>query len=148
MTVTIAPLTEREFFAWYGLFAEYAAGAGVEVTDEHVMRVWTALQVPGAHGAVAHDESGAVVGFVHAVPFERLLQADGGFQIEDLFVESGQRGRGVATALVEHIRTVAEAKRRGLLRWAAPADDPATKALQDKFADAAGGWVLQTVPVG
>ena len=43
MTVTIAPLTEREFFAWYGLFADYAAGAGVEVTDEQVMRVWTTV---------------------------------------------------------------------------------------------------------
>jgi GNAT superfamily N-acetyltransferase len=148
MTVTISPLTEREFFAWYGLFAEYAAGAGVEVTDEQVMRVWTALQVPGARGAVAHDESGSVVGFVHAVPFERLLQADGGLQIEDLFVAPGERGRGVATALVEHVRNAAEADRRALLRWAAKADDPAARALQDKFADAAGGWVLQTMPVG
>jgi len=148
MTVTIAPLTEREFFAWYGLFAEYAAGEGVEVTDEHVMRVWTTVQAPGAHGAVAHDESGSVVGFVHAVPFDRLLQADGGFQVEDLFVAEANRGRGVATALVEHVRSTAEAQRRGLLRWAARADDPAVRALQDKFADAAGGWVLQTVPVG
>jgi GNAT superfamily N-acetyltransferase len=148
MTVTISPLTEREFFAWYGLFAEYAAGAGVEVTDEHVMRVYTAVQAPGAHGAVAHDETGSVVGFVHAVPFERLLQADGGFQIEDLFVAPSQRGRGVATALIEHVRSAAEAQRRGLLRWATRTDDPAAKALEDKFADAAGGWVLQTVPVG
>lgn len=148
MTVTIAPLSEREFFAWYSLFAEYAADAAVEVSDEQVMRVWTTVQAPGAYGAVAHDESGSVVGFVHAVPFERLLQADGGFQVEDLFVASSQRGRGVATALVEHVRSAAEAQRRVLLRWAARTDDPAVKALQDKFADAAGGWVLQTVPVG
>lgn len=148
MTVTIAPLSEREFFAWYSLFAEYAADAAVEVTDEQVMRVWTTVQAPGAYGAVAHDESGSVVGFVHAVPFERLLQADGGFQVEDLFVASSQRGRGVATALVEHVRSAAETQRRVLLRWAARTDDPAVKALQDKFADAAGGWVLQTVPVG
>ncbi|WP_375405971.1 GNAT family N-acetyltransferase [uncultured Amnibacterium sp.] len=148
MTVTIAPLSEREFFAWYSLFAEYAADAAVEVTDEQVMRVWTTVQAPGAYGAVAHDETGSVVGFVHAVPFERLLQADGGFQVEDLFVAPTQRGRGVATALVEHVRSAAEAQRRVLLRWAARPDDPAVKALQDKFADAAGGWVLQTVPVG
>ena len=40
MTVTIAPLTEREFFAWYGLFAEYASSAGVEVTDEQFPDLW------------------------------------------------------------------------------------------------------------
>lgn len=148
MTVTIAPLTEREFFDWYALFSEYAAGAGATVTDEQVMRVWTSLQVPDAHGAVAHDESGAVVGLVHAMPFERLLQGDGGFQIEDLFVAPAARNRDVATALVEHVRGVAEGQRRGLLRWTARADDAGARALQEKFADAAGGWVLQTVPVG
>lgn len=148
MTVSITPLSEREFFAWYGLYSEYAAGAGVEIADERVMRVWTAIQAPGAHAAVAHDESGSVVGFIHALPFERLLQADGGFQIEDLFVAPATRGRGVASALVEHVRTAAEGRRHALLRWSARADDAAAKALQDKFADAAGGWVLQTVPVG
>jgi len=147
MTVTIAPLNEREFFAWYGLFAEYAENAGVTMTDEQVMRVFTALQAPGAHGAVAHDESGTVVGFVHALPFERLLQGDSGLQIEDLFVGPAQRGEGVGTALIEHVRSAAESSNRPLLRWTAKADDPATKALQEKFADAAGGWVLQTVPV-
>jgi GNAT superfamily N-acetyltransferase len=146
MTVTIAPLTEREFFAWYELFSEYVTGAGLEATDEQVMRVWTALQVPGAHGAVAKDESGTVVGLVHALPFERLLQGDGGFQIEDLFVAPTQRGSGVATALVEHIRSLAESERRPLIRWAAHADDEGARALQEKFADASGGWVLQTVP--
>ena len=147
MTITISGLTEREFFAWYGLFSEYAAGAGVAVTDEHVMRVWTAIQAPGAHAAVAHDQSGEVVGFVHALPFERLLQGDAGLQIEDLFVGPAQRGEGVGTALIEHVRSAAESSQRPLLRWTAKADDPATKALQEKFADAAGGWVLQTVPV-
>jgi GNAT superfamily N-acetyltransferase len=147
MTVTIAGLTEREFFAWYPLFAEYAAGAGAPVTDEHVMRVWTAVQARGAHAAVAHDESGSVVGFVHALPFDRLLQGDRGVQIEDLYVAPAARGRGVATALVEHVRTAAESAGTPLLRWVARADDGAAKALQDKFADAAGGWVLQTLPV-
>lgn len=148
MTVTITTLSEREFFAWYTLFEQYAAGAGVETTDEHVMRVWTALQLPGAYAAVAHDQSGSVLGLVHAVPFERLLQSDRGLQIEDLFVAPAQRNQGVATALVEHVRSTAESRGQALLRWTARADDPAAKALQDKFADAAGGWVLQTVPVG
>lgn len=148
MTVTIAPLTEREFFAWYALFSEYAAGAGVGVTDEQVMRVWTSLQVPDAYGAVAHDESGSVVGLVHATPFERLLQGDGGFQIEDLFVAPAARNRGVATALIEHVRGVAETRRRSLLRWSAHPDDAGARALQEKFADASGGWVLQTMEVG
>lgn len=147
MTVTITQLTEREFFDWYGVFAEYATNAGVDATDEQVMRVWTALQKPGAYAAVAHDESGSVVGFVHAVPFERLLQGDGGLQLEDLFVAPAHRGQGVATALLEHVRGAAEGRGHEFLRWAAHDDDAAVRALKEKFADAAGGWVLQSVPV-
>ncbi len=147
MTVTIAPLTEREFFAWYPLFAEYATSSGADASDEQVMRVWTSLQSEGGFALVArHDDT--VAGFAHVRPFERLLQGDGGYQLEDLYVTPASRGRGIATALIEHVRGRAESERRPLLRWASQPEDGAAKALQDKFADASGGWVLQTVPVG
>ncbi len=148
MTVTITPLSEREFFAWYTLFAEYASGEGVQPTDEQVMRVWTTVQSPDGVSFVAHDGSGAVVGLVHALRFERLLTGRAGYEIEDLFVSPTARRQGVATALIEHVRTRAEADRLPLLRWSAKAEAPATRALQDKFAASAGGWVLQTLPVG
>ena len=148
MTVTITPLAEREFFAWYSLFAEYAAGEGVQLSDEHVMRVWTRVQAPDAVSFVAHDGQGSVVGLVHALHFERLLSGSGGYEIEDLFVSQDARRQGVATALIEHVRTRAENDRKPLLRWSAKADAPATRALQEKFAASAGGWVLQTLPVG
>lgn len=148
MTVTITPLSEREFFAWYSLFTEYAAGEQVGLTDEQVMRVWTTVQSPEAFAFVAHDGSGAVVGLVHAVRFERLLTGLGGYEIADLFVSQDSRRQGVATALVEHVRSRAEADQQPLLRWTARAEDPAAQALQEKFAASAGGWVLQTMPVG
>ena len=34
MTVTIKPLAERDFFAWYALFTEYAASADIQLSDE------------------------------------------------------------------------------------------------------------------
>lgn len=147
MTVTISALTEREFFAWYALFSEYASGQRVGLTDEGVMRVWTAVQTPGAIAAGAHDEGGELIGFAHALPFERLLRGDGGFQLEDVFVVERARRGGVATALVEHVRTRAESDGRPLLRWQTQGDDPAVHALQEKFAASTAGWVLQTLPV-
>lgn len=147
MTTTISALGEREFFAWYSLLAEYAASAGITLSDEHVMRVFTALQAPGAFALVA-QEDGAVVGLVHVRRFERLVTERSGFEIEDLFVAQDARRQGVATALVEHARTRAEQDGPTTLRWTAQQDDPAAKALQEKFAASAGGWVLQSLPVG
>lgn len=148
MTVTVGALTEREFFAWYALFSEYAAAEGVAATDESVMRVWTAVQAPGAIAAVARDGGGDVVGLVHALPFERLLRGDGGVQVEDLYVTGRSRRSGVASALVEHVLDRAEGARRALLRWDARLDDAAAHALQQKFSAASAGRVLQTLPVG
>jgi len=148
VTVTIKPLAERDFFAWYALFTEYAASADIELTDEHAMRVWTKLQGDDAHAVVATDAGGATVGLVHFVGLERLLQGDSTFLIEDLYVAEHARRAGVATALIEHVRTRAEEEGRAAVRWVARPDDPAAKALHDKFAASAGGWVLHDLPVG
>ena len=147
MTVTIQPLAERDFFAWYELFTAYAAGAGLEASDEQTMRVWTTLQ-GGRAGALIATDGGQAVGFVHYTIFERLLQGDSGFQLEDVFVSDRSRNQGVATALIEHVRTRAEEERRLGLRWSTRGDDPAVNALGEKFAASTGGWVLHDLPVG
>lgn len=148
MTVTIKPLAEHDFFAWYELFTISAESAGVTPDDERAMRVWTTLQEDQAHGVIATDETGAVVGLAHFVVFERLLQGDTGFLIEDLFVREESRGNGVATALIEHVRTRAEQEGRATVRWVARPNDPAATALFTKFADASGDWVLHDLSVG
>jgi GNAT superfamily N-acetyltransferase len=148
MTITIKPLDEREFFAWYELFTEYAEDAGIELTDEHAMRVWTRLHTDEAHGGVAVDESGATVGLVHVEIVERLLQGDTVAMIEDLFVAPRARRTGVATALIEHVRTRAEREQRAAVRWLSREDDPAARALQERFAASTNGWMLHDLPVG
>ncbi|MGN6743047.1 MAG: GNAT family N-acetyltransferase [Amnibacterium sp.] len=148
MTVTIKPLTERDFFAWYALFTEYAASADIRLTDEHAMRVWTRLQSEDAHGVVAVDEDGETVGLIHFIGMERLLHGDSVYLVEDLYVAEQARRSGVATALVEHVRTRAEDEGRASVRWVSRADDAAANALQDRFAASAGGWVLHDLPVG
>jgi GNAT superfamily N-acetyltransferase len=148
VTIAIAPLVERDFFAWYTLFAEYAASTGVQPTDENVMRVWAALQSDQAYGAIAKDASGATVGLAHAMVFERLTSGETGYVVEDVFVSPSSRQQGVATSLVEHLRSHAEAERRSTLRWVTRSGDAAAAALQQRFATAAGDWVLSEMPVG
>jgi len=147
MTVTIKPLAERDFFAWYELFTAYAGSMGIEVDDERTMRVWATLQGDDAHGVVAFDD-GRAVGFALYTVFKRLVHGDTGYTIEDLYVAEPSRGHGVATALVEHIRTRAEDEHRATVRWATKPDDPATRALAEKFSATAGDWVLRDLPVG
>lgn len=148
MTVTIKPLAERDFFAWYELFTTYAGSMGIEVDDERTMRVWATLQGDGAHGVVAFAEDGRAVGFALFTVFKRLVQEDTGYTIEDLYVAEPARGAGVATALLEHIRSRAEEEHRATVRWATRSDDPAAHALTEKFSASTGDWVLRDLPVG
>jgi GNAT superfamily N-acetyltransferase len=148
MTVTIKPLAERDFFAWYELFTSYAGGMGIEVDDERTMRVWTSLQGDDAHAVVAFDGDGRAVGFALFTVFKRLVQGDTGYTIEDLYVAEPSRGSGVGTALIEHVRTRAEQERRATVRWATRPDDAAGRALYEKFSASAGDWVLRDLPVG
>ncbi|MDH2442509.1 GNAT family N-acetyltransferase [Amnibacterium sp. CER49] len=147
MTVTIKPLTERDFFAWYELLLEFGADAHVELSDENVMRIWTRLQTDDAHGVLATDALGKVVGLAHFETVTRLLQGDTATMIEDVYVAQRSRRQGVATALIEHIRTRSEEEHRSSVRWLAKPEDAAAKALFDKFAASTGGWVLHDLPV-
>ncbi len=147
MTVTIKPLAERDFFAWYELFTTYAGSMGIEVDDERTMRVWASLQGDDAHGVVAFDGDRAV-GFALFTVFKRLVQGDTGYTVEDLYVAEASRNAGVATALIEHVRTRAENEHRATVRWATRPDDPAARALTEKFSAATGDWVLRDLPVG
>lgn len=148
MTVTIAALTEREFFGWYSLFAEYAATEEVALTDEHVMRVFTALQEPGAFALVAREADGTIVGLAHVRRFERLLTEQGGYELEDLFVSQDARRRGVASALVDQVRGRTEAEHRAVVRWDAAVDGPAAHALRNRLAGSAEVRALQSLQVG
>ena len=50
------------------------------------------------------EEDGSVVGFA------TWAEADGSFELEDLFVDPGWRRRGIATALVSHVVEVLRAR--------------------------------------
>ena len=148
MTVTIKPIAERDFFAWYGLFSAYTESLGMESTDEQTMRIWTALLGDEADGVLAVDDGGDTVGLAHFSVFARLLQGDTGFAIEDVFVAPDQRQQGVATALVEHVRTRAEQEHRAIVRWVTRPDDVAAKALHERFRAMTGDWALYDLNVG
>lgn len=148
MTVTIKPLTERDFFAWYGLFSAYTESLGLEPTDEQTMRVWTALHSDEADGVLAVDTVAGTVGFAHFSVFSRLLQGDTGLALEDVYVAPEMRERGVATALIEHVRTRAEEEHRSVVRWVTRPEDVAAKALYERFRAATGDWALYDLNVG
>ncbi|WP_210480995.1 GNAT family N-acetyltransferase [Naasia sp. SYSU D00948] len=117
--VRIRPLEQGDFFAWYELFAGYAEFTGTALTDERTMRAWAWLHGDKAsvRGLVALGEENQIIALAHVQEFERPLENDRGLYLEDLFVSPDHRNRGVATAIVNHLKQDARERGLGLIRW-------------------------------
>ncbi|PVZ94874.1 GNAT family N-acetyltransferase [Amnibacterium flavum] len=136
MTVTIRPVEQGDFFAWYGLYAGYADFYEEPLTDDRAMRVWAWLFSDdfATHGLVAVDGDGELVGLAHIRSFERPLAGEIGLYLDDLFVREDKRGTGVGRTLIDAV--AAEAKKNGqkTVRWITAEDNATARALYDQVA--------------
>ena len=95
-TVSIRAMTGDDVDA----AARLATQLGYPSTAEQVATRFAAIQKSAdSHVAVAVDESGAVVGWIHVFG-NRLLESEPDAEIGGLVVDESARGRGVGTALV------------------------------------------------
>ena len=137
MAITIRPVEQGDFFAWYGLFAGYADFYEQPLTDDRAMRAWAWLFSDdfATRGIVAVDtESGDVIGLAHVREFERPLAGETGLYIDDLFVSETRRGEGVGTALIEAVTEQAREGGHKVVRWITAEDNATARALYDQLA--------------
>lgn len=137
MAITIRPVEQGDFFAWYGLFAGYADFYKQPLTDDRAMRAWAWLFSDdfATRGIVAVDsESGEVIGLAHVREFERPLAGETGLYIDDLFVNDSRRGEGVGRALIEAVTEQARQGGHKVVRWITAEDNTTARALYDQMA--------------
>ncbi|WP_286276600.1 GNAT family N-acetyltransferase [Naasia aerilata] len=149
LELTVRPLEQGDFFAWYELFAGYAEFYNTPLVDERAMRAWAWLHgdKSAVRGLVAVDASGAVLGLAHVQEFERLLENDRGLLLEDLFVAPQHRGKGVATAVINHLKDEARDRGFGVIRWITAEDNETARRLYDSVAEKTD-WVTYEFKLG
>jgi GNAT superfamily N-acetyltransferase len=149
LELTVRALEQGDFFAWYELFAGYAEFYNTPLVDERAMRAWAWLHgdESAVRGLVAVDAAGAVIGLAHVQEFQRLLENDRGLLLEDLFVSPAHRGRGVATALINHLKEEARDRGFGVIRWITAEDNATARSLYDSLAEKTS-WVTYDLKLG
>jgi GNAT superfamily N-acetyltransferase len=149
LAITVRALEQGDFFAWYELFAGYADFYNTPLVDEQAMRAWAWLHgdKSAVRGFVAVDADGAVLGLAHVQEFERLLENDRGLLLEDLFVGPQHRGKGVATALINHLKDEARDRGFGVIRWITAEDNATARRLYDSVAEKTD-WVTYDLKLG
>lgn len=150
MSVTVRPVEQGDFFAWYGLFASYAEFYKQPLTDDRAMRAWAWLSSDdfSVRGLVAvDDENNEIVGIAHIRPFERPLSGGTGLYLDDLYVRDDERNKGVGKALIQAVTQQASEGGYNVVRWVTAEDNETARKLYDQLAEKTP-WVTYDVTVG
>lgn len=134
-------LTDRD--AWAPLFVAYGEFYETSFTPEVVESTWLRLVTAdsGIDGLVAEID-GAVVGFAHYRSHPDTFSTGRDWFLDDLFVDPAVRGAGTATALIEHLKELAD----GTLRWITAESNTTAQSVYDKLATKTT-WVTYEVRI-
>ena len=137
MPISIRPVEQSEFFAWYALFSDYADFYETPLSDESAVLVWSWIidDTKDLGALVAVDDDGALVGFAHHRTFLRPLAGSTGVYLDDLFVSSDRRGKGIGKQLLDAVADLGKARRASVVRWITAQDNETAQRLYDAVAD-------------
>lgn len=134
--------------AWERLYSAYADFYGVAQTDQMRERVWSWIEDPAheVNGLVA-ERGGALVGLAHFREFSRPLAATSAGFLDDLFVDPGTRGQGVAKALIGAVASEGEKRGWSLVRWLTAENNYRARSVYDALA-APTKWKVYDLGLG
>lgn len=131
--IEIRPLAAEDRGAWEVLARGYKAFYETVLPDAGYEKTWQRLQAgPDLH-AVGAWLDGRLVGIAHYLFHVTFWSADCCY-LQDLFVDSSVRGRGVARALIEKVASETRARGASRLYWTTKEDNAVARALYDKVA--------------
>lgn len=137
MSVRVRPLEARDKPVWLTLFKGYIEFYRASVPEDVIETLWQRLMRGGEgyHIAlVAVDEADSPVGLAHVL-FHRSTWSNGLYcYLEDLFVDPGQRQRGIGRALIEAVYAQADAKGCSRTYWMTQETNATARALYDRVA--------------
>lgn len=116
---------------WQGYLKFYETSLTIERTELTWGRFFEANHVFQATVAVV---DGAVVGIAHAMMRPSTWELVGEMYLEDLFVTESARGKGVARALINHVKELGLAQGAEGLYWQTREGNSTARALYDSMA--------------
>jgi len=135
----IEPLTSADRDDWLPLWHGYLEFYETELADDVTDATFERLVAgEGMHGAIARDDEGRAVGFVHWLPQPSTWTRATYCYLEDLFVSPAARGAGTGRALIAHVREWAERNGCGQVYWLTQESNTTARALYDRVAKLSG----------
>ena len=128
----IRPITAGDRVEWAELFVAYGVFYETDFTAEVVESTWSRLLDPAVGiDALVAEVDGEVVGFAHYRSHVDTFSTGRDWFLDDLFTAPAARGKGIATELIEHLKTLTDG---GTLRWITGEDNTTAQSVYNKLA--------------
>jgi GNAT superfamily N-acetyltransferase len=144
---TITPITAADREAWSPLWAGYLRFYEEDLPEAVTDVTFARLAAgDGVHGALARDEDGRAIGFVHWLFHPSTWATSSHCYLEDLFVAPGSRSGGVGGALIAHVREQAAAAGAETVYWLTQQSNAVARKLYDRVARSTGFVHYEVAP--
>jgi GNAT superfamily N-acetyltransferase len=126
----LPPDKQRWLVLWQGYLDFYKTALSAEQSE----LTWQRILDPefNMKCALAIDD-GVIVGFTTYSLQNSTWSENGHCYLEDLFVDSSVRGKGVGRALIEYVKSYAIANKCSRLYWNTDEDNAAARKLYDTY---------------
>lgn len=138
--VQIKPLEEKDFDSWLVIWKAYQVFYKTEIPLETTKLTWQRFFDPSEkmYALGAFNESGELVGIVHAIFHRSCWLPHLSCYLQDLYVDASQRGTGAGAKLIESVAELARQQNAGKLYWMTQEDNLVARGLYDKIAQKTG----------
>jgi GNAT superfamily N-acetyltransferase len=125
--------------AWTHLWKAYLAFYETALPEEVYASTWSRLLDPSepTWGALALQD-GVPVGLVHWIFHRSNWTIADACYLQDLFVAPEGRGRGLGSALIDHVAAEASVKGSARVHWLTHESNSTARALYDKVSQRSG----------
>ncbi|GLS87670.1 N-acetyltransferase [Cypionkella aquatica] len=139
MSLQIRNATAQDETAWRKLWAQYLEFYNVDLAPEITTNTWARAHDPASPMRIRIAiEADTVLGFAVHLHHPSTWVMGEDCYLEDLFVSSDARGKGVGRALIEDLQTLAKANGWHRLYWHTDEGNKTARSLYDSFTPSDG----------
>lgn len=138
-SVALRPVTAQDHAAWLVLWQAYLHFYETELPAQVSLSTWQRLLDPSepTHSALAWVD-GKAVGMVNFIYHRSNWSVEDSCYLQDLYVDSTQRGLGIGRQLIEHVRATARSAGCVKVHWLTHETNATAIALYEKVAERPG----------
>ncbi|UVM55945.1 GNAT family N-acetyltransferase [Pseudomonas sp. B21-012] len=137
--VTIRPVTAADHSAWLPLWQAYQQFYETRIDDEVSAVAWARMLDPAepTNAALAWVD-GKALGMVHWIYHRSNWSIENSCYLQDLYVQSEQRGLGIGRQLIEYVYATAKAAGCAKVHWLTHETNATAISLYEQVAERPG----------